>query len=132
MSEDVTTDEQKIIEQVVTYIAKELSEGKKKDKIVKELVKQGWPVETAWNLMAQTEKLIEDYRNSPEGRQIMANSAKRHMIYGILWCTGGSVITYLTYSAASEGGVYFVFWGAILWGIIDFFRGLLNWYKYKS
>jgi len=132
MSNELSVDEQQILEQVTIYIAKELSEGKKNDDIVKELVKQGWPKETASNFVAETKSAIDDYKHTPEGRIIMLSAAKRHMLYGLMWCGGGSLITYLTYSAASEGGLFLVFWGAILWGIIDFFRGLLNWYKYKD
>ena len=62
----------------------------------------------------------------------MASQYKRHMLYGLLWVVGGTIVTVATMSAASEGGYYFVFWGAILWGVIDFFRGLIGWSKYKN
>ena len=44
--------------------------------------------------------------------------AEKDMLYGALWCIGGIIAT-----AAHIG---FVFWGAILFGGIQFFKGLLN------
>ena len=48
------------------------------------------------------------------------------------WVVGGIVATVATYKAASEGGVYFIFWGAVIFGAIDFFRGLAGWLKYNN
>ena len=44
--------------------------------------------------------------------------AEKDMLYGALWCIGGIFAT-----AAHIG---FVFWGAILFGGIQFFKGLIN------
>ncbi len=51
--------------------------------------------------------------------------ARKHMIVGGLWCAGGIAVTAATYSAAEGGGTYVVAWGAIVFGAIEFFRGLL-------
>ncbi len=48
------------------------------------------------------------------------------MIFGALWCVGGIVVTVATYRAASGGGAFVVAWGAILFGAIQFFRGLIQ------
>ena len=53
-------------------------------------------------------------------------AANRNMFVGGLWCVGGIVVTALTYSAASGGGSYVVAWGAIVFGGIQFCRGLLG------
>jgi hypothetical protein len=48
---------------------------------------------------------------------------------------GGTVVTIATYSAAASsptGGRYIVAWGAIVFGIIDFFRGLFGWLENKD
>jgi hypothetical protein len=52
--------------------------------------------------------------------------AKKDMLYGALWCVGGTVVTFISYSSASGGGSYVITWGAILFGGIQFFRGLVN------
>lgn len=48
----------------------------------------------------------------------------RDLIVGGLWCLGGTVVTVATWSMASGGGSYVVAWGAILFGGIQFVRGL--------
>lgn len=53
-----------------------------------------------------------------------ASKAVRKMIFGALWAIGGTVATVIGYSAASGGGKYIVFWGAILFGAVDFIAGL--------
>jgi hypothetical protein len=50
------------------------------------------------------------------------------MMFGALWCIGGLLVTVLTYQAAAggEGGKYVVAWGAMLFGAIQFFRGVMQ------
>jgi len=52
--------------------------------------------------------------------------AEKRMLRGALWCIGGILVTGITYLAASGpgGGTYVVAWGAIVFGAIQFFRGL--------
>ncbi len=46
------------------------------------------------------------------------NKAKKDMLYGALWCVGGLVLT--------MAKIGFIFWGAILFGAIQFFKGVAN------
>lgn len=50
---------------------------------------------------------------------------QKNMLHGALWCIGGIVVTATTYSSAVAhgGGTYFVAWGAILFGAIQFLQG---------
>jgi hypothetical protein len=48
------------------------------------------------------------------------------MLYGGLWFFGGLIVTIVSFNAASGGGSYVVAYGAIIFGGIQFFRGLLN------
>jgi hypothetical protein len=51
--------------------------------------------------------------------------ARKDMIVGGLWFTGGILITGLTYLVARQkGGIYVVTSGAIIYGAIQFLRGL--------
>jgi hypothetical protein len=135
MSEELTKKEEEALQQLFQAVASELSEGKSKEKIVKELVKQDWPEDSAVQFVNNVEEEMNRYKESPEGRQILAQKYARHMGYGLLWAVGGTVVTAVTYSAAASspsGGTYVVAWGAILYGVIDFFRGLFGWLKYKN
>ena len=49
------------------------------------------------------------------------------VIAGAIWCILGIVITAGTYSAASDtGGTYLVCWGAVVFGGLQFLRGLFR------
>lgn len=50
----------------------------------------------------------------------------KSLLYGLLWAGGGILATLITYLVANTngGGTYFLFWGAILYGMIKIIRGL--------
>lgn len=50
--------------------------------------------------------------------------ANGEMVQGIVWLIVGIIITGIGYISASEGGTYYVLWGAMVVGIYMFFRGL--------
>jgi hypothetical protein len=60
--------------------------------------------------------------------EALKRAARKNMLYGALWCIGGIVITALSYQAAVNGGggKYVLAWGAILFGGIQFFRGMIQ------
>ncbi|MGY6647897.1 hypothetical protein [Wenyingzhuangia sp. IMCC45574] len=45
-------------------------------------------------------------------------AANKDMLYGALWCIGGTI--------ATMADIGFIFWGAIVFGGIQFFKGLVN------
>lgn len=53
---------------------------------------------------------------------------QKHMLYGFLWAAGGTIVTVATMSSG-RGGV--IFWGAIVFGIFDFFKGLNGYLTYR-
>jgi hypothetical protein len=60
---------------------------------------------------------------------IGGSSGQRDMAIGCIICIIGIVVTFFTYTAASSnpgGGTYVVAWGAIIFGAIRFFRGLMS------
>jgi len=44
--------------------------------------------------------------------------AQKDMLWGALWCVGGTIATLMN--------VGYIFWGAIVFGGFQFFRGLMN------
>jgi hypothetical protein len=54
------------------------------------------------------------------------------MFFGALWAIGGTIATVIGYSSAGGGGKYIVFWGAIVFGAVDFFVGLSGWISSKD
>ena len=64
---------------------------------------------------------------TPAGAKNPADEAVRNVIVGALWCIGGIVVTAVTYNAVKDtGGTYFVAYGAILFGGVQFLKGLFQ------
>ena len=59
-------------------------------------------------------------------RQEKQEAGNKNMLYGALWCIGGLLVTFLTYCAASSGGTYVVAWGAVIFGAIQFVKGVFQ------
>jgi hypothetical protein len=64
----------------------------------------------------QAEQIVFDVHDKI--RSAKKSKAQKDMLFGALWCVGGIIAT-----AAHIG---FIFWGAILFGGIQFFRGVAN------
>jgi hypothetical protein len=78
---------------------------------------------------AQTAAAQLDKANRVEDERTSGGSGIRNMVVGGIWCVGGILVTVITYSAAASsptGGRYFVAWGAIIFGAIQFFKGLFQ------
>ncbi len=98
------------LQQLYDFAAHLLVNKKQTSPEVKEaLIAQGLDEATANEIVENLEAEI---------RQAKASKAKKDMIYGALWCVGGI--------AATVADVGFIFWGAIVFGGIQFFRGVSN------
>ncbi len=65
----------------------------------------------------------------PGGLVNLKKAGHKNMLYGALWCIGGIIVTALTYLEAvtnPAGGTYIIAWGAIVFGAIQFIRGLVQ------
>ena len=80
------------------------------------------PTQVKKTLIAQgvDEQLAADIVKTIEGQveQSRKTRAKRDMIFGGLWCVGGTVFTF--------ADIGYIFWGAIVFGLIQFIRGVSN------
>lgn len=70
-------------------------------------------------------------RNDTDNTVVMRKKSNRevagkNMLFGAIWCIGGTLVTALTYQAASAGGHYIIAWGAIVFGAFQFLRGLVQ------
>lgn len=86
--------------------------GKNKSEVQRTLIVNGMP---------QAEARILCDKIDDELYAARRQGAQKDMIYGALWCVGGALAT-----AANIG---FIFWGAIVFGGIQFFKGLINYQK---
>jgi hypothetical protein len=86
-----------------------INEKKSSSEVKQVLVNEGVDEESATIVVDNLELQI---------KEVKKEQANKDMLYGALWCVGGIVMT-----AADIG---FIFWGAIVFGGYQFFRGLLS------
>lgn len=77
------------------------------------LIEQGLSEETASTLVEKLEMQIQEAEYDA-----IQSRAKKDMLYGALWCIGGTVLTL--------AHIGFIFWGAIVFGGIQFVKGAIN------
>jgi len=116
MSEPELTEEQ-VVEAVYGMAAEQMQQGATGPQIQAVLVERGLDAESAAVVVADLTKMR---------REAKRGAGVKNMIFGALWCIGGTVVTVATYSAASNGGSYVVAWGAIIFGAFQFLGGLVQ------
>ncbi|RZT00144.1 hypothetical protein [Aquimarina brevivitae] len=96
--------------QVYEYAANLLVNQKKSTAETKSaLIAQGLDEESATAVVTNLSQQIKDAKK--EG-------ANKDMLWGAVWCVGGII--------ATVADIGFIFWGAIVFGAIQFFRGVAN------
>jgi len=118
--------EDQVVQAVYEHAASLVKDGKSKPEVVADLVSQGLNEDSA-TAVADNIFIFRAKATKKAG--------EKNMLFGALWCIGGIVVTALTYQAAASspaGGHYIVTWGAIIFGAIQFFRGLAQTAKYSA
>jgi hypothetical protein len=107
---ETAIDNQEYIDQVYKYAANLLVNDKMKPiEVEKALVENGIDQESAKIVLENLNLQIQKEKKE---------DAQKDMLYGALWCIGGTVLT-----IAQIG---FIFWGAIVFGAYQFLKGLFN------
>jgi len=98
----------------------------------KDVLRQGMPRAAVEEVLraqgfdpAAASAIVERANRTKDERRV---AGRRHMIMGAVVCVIGIVITAWSYTVAEEGGggSYVVAWGAIVFGAIQFVRGLVQ------
>jgi hypothetical protein len=130
MASELPQDQQQALNALTSLVTQELAKGRRPDQIIKQLTKQGVSEENASRVVYSVQQSINNFKASPQGRKIVADQSLQRMLRGGAICVLGIIVTVVTYGAAtSGGGTYFVCWGAIIFGAIDFIIGLFGWLK---
>jgi hypothetical protein len=104
------TSEQQPSDYLYQYAANLLANGNKSGAEVERLLMlKGLGADEASAVVRELEDPIRDAKKA---------QAKKDMLHGGLWCIGGIALT--------VADVGFVFWGAILFGGIQFIKGVTN------
>lgn len=110
--------EQEAVNHIYEYAADLfINKDKNSYEVKMALVAKGMSEENAQIVVDRLEDEIEQARK---------RRANKDMLWGAVWCIGGTIVTIATYSAASNGGGrYVVAWGAIIFGGVQFIRGVI-------
>ena len=108
--ENTEANNQEVANQIIEHAAHLLvQEDKTPTEVRRALVDLGVEEESAALIVQQLGTQIEEAK---------LERARKDMLYGALWCIGGTVLTF------AEIG--YIFWGAIVFGGIQFIRGAIN------
>ena len=102
--------------------ARQMANGLSDAMIVEQLIGLDVAPEQAALMVAQLR--AESGADSREDE--IREAAQKDMLHGGLWCGGGLLVTGVTYALADGGGGFVMAWGAVIFGAIQFFRGLRN------
>lgn len=96
------------LQSLFVYFEQDMGDRSIKNK----LIKKGYDESTA-------EQLIYDARNLY--REAVRKKASRDIIFGAMWFFGGTI--------ATLANIGFIFWGAIVFGLIQCIKGIVNYSK---
>jgi len=103
-------EQEQAVNQIYEFAANLLLEQNKSSEEVKNiLIEKGLELEVATTIVENLENQIKNAKKE---------DANKDMLYGALWCIGGLIAT------ISDFG--YVFWGAIVFGGIQFIKGVVN------
>ncbi|NME71870.1 hypothetical protein [Flammeovirga aprica] len=110
MKSPTTSEQEEALGQIYEYAANLIINEKKSPSETKAiLIDQGMEEELASALVDNIKQQIEELKSK---------KSKDDMLYGALWCVGGII--------ATVADIGFIFWGAILFGGIQFLKGLFR------
>jgi hypothetical protein len=119
----VATSNQQDLSGLYRFAAMELANKQSPKTIVKKLTDQGVTPVVADKIVNETQKVFNKART---------DKSKKRMTRGLIWIVVGIVLTCGTMAFSSNlGGKYVLFYGAIIYGVIDFVVGLVGWLSNK-
>jgi len=101
-------------ERARSYARDVMRQGMPAAKVEEVLLAQGFDAATASAIVTEANRAKDERRIA----------SRRLMIVGAVTAGIGITLTAVTYKMAEGGGTYVVWWGLILLGAIQFFRGL--------
>jgi hypothetical protein len=112
--------EEEIVREVYEFAAGQMESGASEQQVHDILIENGLDPESAMIVVSNLTRMRAE---------AVGAAGKKEMLHGALWCIGGIAVTAVTYGLASEGVPFIVAFGAIIFGAIQFFRGLVQWIR---
>ena len=109
--------QEEVIQEVYKYAGELVKAGLTASQVEKKLIAIGldrtFAASVVRNVFSIRTKAIQD-------------TAKKKMFQGALWCLGGLAVTAVNFSLSFEGEGLILAWGAVIFGALQFMRGLLQ------
>ena len=107
------TSQQQAVHEIYNYAANLIVNQKKSSTDVRNaLAEKGLSEDAAYTIVRNVEDEIKKAKK---------DAATKDIIYGALWCVGGTIATF--------ANIGFIFWGAILFGGIQLIKGAVNYFS---
>jgi hypothetical protein len=103
------------VDAVYGYAAEQMRNGVAPAAIEQDLIARGLDAESA-------STVVQNLKQAKA--KVLKEAGQKNMLFGALWCIGGTAVTVLSFASAKPGGSYVLAWGAIIFGAVQFFRGL--------
>ena len=117
---DQEISEEEMVREVYEFAAQQMQSGASERQIQDSLIQNGLDQESAMIVVSNLTRMRSE---------AVGAAGKKDMLHGALWCIGGTAVTVVTYSAASNGGPFIIAFGAIIFGAIQFCHGLVRWMR---
>src|ERR1700741_4667812 len=108
--EDIQNPSTATVEEIYQFATSRFAAGKYPYEVKTALIQRGLTEDDATVVV---DTLVEQLTKAAKKKK-----AQKDMLYGALWCIGGTGLT--------MANIGFIFWGAIVFGGIQFIRGVIN------
>mgnify|MGYP007059382643 CR=1 FL=1 len=117
-----------LVEWAYSYAAQQMAQGFTMQQVQQELVTAGLPPKAAVAVVnsVRNQQTGQTNLSGPPRKQGHSSSGVNDMVVGAIIALIGIVITGVTFALAEGGGTFVVAYGAIIFGGIQFFKGLIN------
>jgi hypothetical protein len=121
--------------EILVYVAGQLTAGVEPKPLVESLVERGMgrnqSIDLVMDVKQNLEAEMKEAATNPEGatKADLRKRGLRNMLIGGALFVVGSCITLISYMSADEGGVYWLFYGPIIYGLISGIMGLVQWLR---
>jgi hypothetical protein len=113
-NQEPVIDTQEYVDQIYDYaLTLKRNEDLSYSELKSRLIEDGLSYENAETVVNNIEQGMKDAYKAAE-----KSEAEKDMLYGAMWCIGGTFLT------IAEIG--YIFWGAIVFGAYQFLKGLFN------
>lgn len=111
-----------------------LLNGERRSAILSTMLEEGYEKNQLKAAIEQKALEVKEYKKSPEGIKEMTVINKKRIKNGLISIAFGVVLTVVGYliSGVFDAFYFYIFYGAVLWGVYSLIRGIIGFAMYKS